>query len=302
MLTLFRDIFVVAQYELSSALRTRLLQVVLLGYGVTMFLGNLIFVEALSTAETQVAQQLGLPTTERPGTLLSHVTESEVVRAMLVDAIGSEGLVSRLIQHPLLAVWAGVVAMLALPIVMLAGTAGSLAGEVQSKSVRFLTLRTERLAIVLGKLLGQFFLAAAAAGVGVGVTVGVGQFLMVEQNPAEVGFSTMLFCGRGLLYALPFGALGLCVSQWVPSRNGARVLAIVTWIGCSILGAWIEFDAPWNLVGRALDMVRWFLPTTGWTSMWSASASELGGAAARIVILTLSWIALGFVRFARRDL
>ena len=302
MLFLCRDIVVVAQYELASALRTRLLQVVLLGYGVVIFLGDWIFVETLKAAENQVAQQLGLPATQRPGTLLSHLTDSEIVQAMLVDAVGSESMVRRLMEHPLLAVWAGVVAMLALPVVMLAGTAGSLAGEVQSKSVRFLTLRTERLAIVLGKLVGQALLSVAAALVGVGVTVAVGQFMMVQQDPAQVGLSTLVFCVRGLLYALPFGAMGLCVSQWVPSRNGARVLAMLTWMGCSVLGAWIEFDAPWNLVGRVLDVVRWFLPTSGWTQMWSGTVSELGGAAARIGVLTLTWVALGFVRFSRRDL
>ena len=41
----------VAKYELARALRTRLVQVVVLGYAVAMLLGDWIFVEALSIAE-----------------------------------------------------------------------------------------------------------------------------------------------------------------------------------------------------------------------------------------------------------
>ena len=150
-----------------------------------------------------MAIHLGLPGTERPGTLLTQVTESETIRDMLAEAIGSDSVVSHLISFPLLSVWSGIVAMFALPIVMLSGTAGSLAGEVQSRSARFLVLRTERLSIVFGKLLGQWLLALAATLVGVGVTVGVGEVLMVAQDPIKIASSAALFTLRGLVYAIP---------------------------------------------------------------------------------------------------
>ncbi len=302
MTTLLRDVLVVAAYELSSALRSRLLQLVLAGYAAAMFLGDWAFVETLQVAETQVAAQLGLPGTERPGTLLAHVTESAVVRDVLAEAVGSDVGLSRLLEWPLLGLWCGVVSMAALPVVLLAGSAGSLAQEVQSRSARYLVLRTERLAIVLGKLGGQAVLGFAAAALGALVTVVVSQVLMVAQDPLGIGVAALAFSLRGLAYALPLGALGLAVSQWVPSLNGARAVALLAWIACAVAGAWIEHAGPGGMAGRCLDLVAWFLPTTGWGDLWSADASVLGLALAHAVIVSLAWLALGLLRFSGRDL
>jgi hypothetical protein len=299
MMLLLRDIFLVAGYELARAARTRLLQVVVLGYAVVVFLADWSFVEALSIAEAQVANTLGLPSTDRPGTLLAHVTNSEMIRPMLVDAIGSESLAAQLFDMPLLGVWAGVISMTALPVVMLAGTAGSLSGEVQSKSIRFLVLRTERLAIVFGKFLGQIGLVAIAGLVGTLVTLGVGQFMMMEQSLPRIATTVLRLLIPGLLFALPFGAMGLCASQWVGNRNGARALAVAALIANGILVAYAEDSSGGDIGQRIATIAAWFSPSSGWTALWEPS---LLPAASRAGIVSLVWVALGFVRFTRRDL
>jgi hypothetical protein len=299
---LVRDIGVVARYELGQALRTRLLQVVLLGYAAAMFAADLSFVSVLRVAESEVAMQLGVPPTEKPGTLLAHVTQSSFVRAALAEAVGSDRLTTRLLDLPLLGVWAGAVATTALPMVLLLGCAGSLAGEVQSRSVRYLVLRTERLAIVLGKFVGQLCLAGLALLVGGVVTAGVGQFWMVGQSPLGLLATSVAIGARGLAVALPFGALGLFVSQWVPSRNGARVLAIVVVLACAIAVALVEEFAGSSLLGVTLRALTWFSPTSGFASVWTDDLGELGAALARLGVLVLAWIAAGFARFATRDL
>ena len=296
------DILVVAAYEMGQSRRTRLLQVMVVTYAATTAAAHWAFVQGLNQAESAAALTMGVPATSRPGTLTEAALESEGLREFLVGVVGSESVLERLASAPLLGLWSGVVAMVLLPLFLLFGTSACVASEVESKSIRFLALRTERLPIVLGKGLGQLGMAAVAALAGVLVTEAVGLLLMVEQPPLRLLLTAFEQALRALVYALPFAGLGLCVSQWIGRAHAARAVGIlallVIVIGDAVLKA---YSSPQPL-GRIADIARLALPGQGWTEMWETDLGALAAGASRLMVVTLAWVALGTLRFDRRDL
>ncbi|GDX83049.1 hypothetical protein LBMAG42_48600 [Deltaproteobacteria bacterium] len=296
------DILVVAAYELAQARRTRLLQVLVLGYAAATGAAHWGFVQGLKEAERSIALAMGVPPTDRPGAMIASVLSSEDLRRFITNLIGSEALLERLATVPVLAIWSGAVAMVLLPVFMLLGTSVSVAAEVENKSIRFLALRTERLPIILGKGLGQLAMASVAALAGVAVTEVAGLTLMVQQPPLGLGLSALEHAARALLYALPFAGLGLCVSQWVGRANPARALGVIALIGVVIANPWLEYQSSTHALGRLADIVRTVLPGQGWTDMWQVNPVTFAVGAAKLLVVTLGWVALGYLRFDRRDL
>lgn len=297
-----RDLVVVAIYEFQQAARTRLLQVGVLAYAGATMAAHAGFVEGLQEAERSVALAMGVPATEKPGALIGAALKSTDLRRFLADLIGSEATLDRLTEAPVLALWSGAVAMVLLPIFVLVGTSTSLSAEVESRSIRFLALRTERLPIVLGKLGGQLLIATLAALSGVVVTELAGLVLMVQQPPLALAAYALLHAGRGLVYALPFAALGLAVSQWVPRANPARLVTMLALLAVLVGHIWLDELTDATVAGRVADLVRVFLPGSGWNDLWSMDAGTFALAAARNVVLTFAWVAVGYARFDRRDL
>ena len=300
--SLAADILVVAAYEMGQARRTRLLQVMVVTYAAATAAAHWVFVQGLNEAERTVAITMGVPATSRPGTLTEAAVQSESMRHFLVEIVGSESVLERLTSTPLLGLWSGVVAMVLLPLFLLFSTSACVASEVETKSIRFLALRTERLPIVLGKGLGQLGMAALAALAGVFVTEAVGLFLMVEQPPLRLALSAGENALRGLVFALPFAGLGLCVSQWIGRAHAARALSIVALLAIIVADFVLEHESSPEPLGRLADIARLALPGQGWTEMWETNVVALGAGAARLMVVTLAWIALGTLRFDRRDL
>jgi ABC-type transport system involved in multi-copper enzyme maturation permease subunit len=297
-----RDVFVVARYEFQQAARTRLLQVGVLAYAAATAAAHYGFVRGLREAERSVASAMGVPPTEKPGALLGAALKSTDLRRFLADLLGSEDVLDRLADVPVLALWSGAVAMVLLPLFVLVGTSTAVSAEVETRSIRFLALRTERLPIVLGKLGGQLSVAMLAAASGVAVTVAVGLTLMVQQPPAGLAWGGAMQAARALVYALPFAAMGLAVSQWVPRANAARLVTMLLLFAVLFGHVWLEAEADATPLGRAADLGRSLLPGFGWVDTWSTEPLPFALAAARAGVLTVGWLGLGYLRFDRRDL
>ena len=297
-----RDVWVVAQYEFQQAARTRLLQVGVLAYAGATAAAHYGFILGLREAEASVALAMGVPATHKPGALVGAALKSTDLRRFFVDLVGSDTLLDRLSEAPVLALWAGVVSMVLLPLFVLVGTSTAVASEVETRSIRFLALRTERLPIVLGKLAGQLLVTLVAALSGVLVTEAVGLILMVQQPPVGLAWHALVHAGRGLVYALPFAAMGLAVSQWGPRANPARLGVMFALVAVLVGHVWLDDATSATPAGRAADLARSFLPGFGWTDLWSVDPLAFGLATARSLTTTFAWLALGYLRFDRRDL
>ncbi len=300
-LRLLRDTGWVAVYEVSEALRTRLFQIAVVVYVGGIGAGNATLILALHRMEAEFAEMLGVPTTRRPGSMLGALQESGRLTEVLSPFVG-EADAARLLDDPILAIWASAVGTLLIPLLLLFTSSGSVATEVQSRSIRYLLVRADRLAIVGGKALGHLLFGVVAVGVGVFVTLLMSQTLMVAVAPGPLVWS---LATRGLLslsYALPALGIGLFASQVVPSPNGARLVAILTYLALPILVSIAdEYTSP-TLPGRLLDLFQLFTWSGLWGRLWSFDLHEMIVAVAHAAAVGLFWFSLGFARFLRRAL
>lgn len=295
------DVLYVAAYELGEAMRTRLLQLVLLGYCGGVAMSNMLFFAALSQAEASLAETMGVPPTERPGALVGELVKNGQLLDLIGPVVGGGG-GSELLQRPVLALWAGAVSMVLLPLVLLFSASGSIAAEVRTRSVRYLLCRTGRLQVGLGKLVGQLLLAAVAGALGALVTWGMGMTLMVGNPPGALALELLNRTARAAIFALPLAGMGLAASQWVSSPNGARFLGGLVALGTLWAGDWLGEHAGPDTLGRLADLGTLLLGEGLWTDLWATDLGSLQAAAARCVALAVAWYALGYAVFARRDL
>lgn len=296
------DVLLVAAYELGEAVRTRLLQLVLLGYCGGIGMANLLFFAMLSEAERTLAESMGVPATERPGAMMAELLKNGRIEEMMGAMVGRGSDIAELLDRPVLALWTGAASMVLLPIVLLFSASGSVAGEVRSRSVRYLLCRTGRLQIGLGKLVGQLLLALVAALLGAAVSWVMGMTLMVGNPPVALAVELLVRTGRAALFALPYAGLGLAASQIVASPNGARFLAGGATLGVLWLGDWLGDHAGPDTLGRLADLGTLLLGGGLWSDLWATDPVSLPTAAARCAGIALAWTALGQAVFARKDL
>ncbi len=291
-----------AVYELGEAVRTRLFQLVLVAYAGGIAASTWVLVELLQSLEASVAGTLGVPATERPGALMEQLRDDEQL-ALIVGGMAGDGAdVTALLQEPVLALWTGAAAMALLPLVLTFSASGSIASEVRSRSVRYLSCRTGRLQIGLGKLAGQLLVAIVAATLGAFVAWALGMILMVGNPPVGLAVALAERTARAVLWALPFAGLGLAASQWVANPNGARVIAGGLLIAMPVAGGLLEDHVGVDLLGRLADLGGLFLATSAWADFWSTDPAVFGGAVLRGVVLAVVYYAAGHAVFTRRDL
>lgn len=296
-----RDLAIVAAYEVGEAVRTRLLQLVILAYAGGIGFATWLFVKIVGEAEKTLAATLGVPATERPGTMMNQLTRGGEVERILGAMIG-ESDATNLLDRPALALWIGAVSMWLLPLVVTFAASGSVATEVRSRSIRYLLCRTGRLQIGLGKLAGQLLLGLVAATIGSCVAFVLGMTLMVGNPPLDLALELANRTLRSALFALPFAGLGLAASQWIASPNGARVVGGGLFVTMPLLSALLTWLSGPGFGGRLADMGLLFLATTGWGDFWSTATGAFGIAALRAVGLATIYTAAGQAVFARRDL
>lgn len=296
------EVWWVARYEVGEGLRTRLFQLALLGYLGGIGVANWILVKILSQMEAGLATTMGLPPTERPGAMMNTLLADGRLNELIAPIVGGTDAATTLLTTPVAALWGGAAAMALLPVLLVFGASGSVAGEVQSRSIRYLACRTGRLQIGLGKLAGQLLLTLLAAALGVVLSVALTLTLMVGNDPVTLFTTLSIRTGWALAYAVPFAALALAASQVVANPNGARFLAAAVLFGMPILANQLDRLAGVDLVGRLCDMAGLFLATSNWVDLWSPDPATAGTAALRGLVLGILYFSVGFWRFNGRDL
>lgn len=299
---LLRDVGWVAIYELGEAMRTRLFQLAILAY-----LGGIGFAVWLLTVilremEAPLAAAMGLPPTDRPGALLNNLLADGSITDLLAPLAGGRAAAERLLGEPIAALWVGGAAMGMLPVVLLFTSGGTVSAELRSRSIRYLACRVDRLAIGLGKLVGQLALGGMAALLGVALAWILAMTLMVDNPPVDLAVGLATRAGWALAYALPWVGLGLAVSQWITNPNAARVVAGGLFVGMHVLAAWLRDKAGLDGMGRLADLGTLFLPPGLWLELWSTEPGAAAMAALRGAALAVVYYAIGHARFVRRDL
>jgi ABC-type transport system involved in multi-copper enzyme maturation permease subunit len=292
-----RDIALVALYEWIRAIRTwRALALVTL-YIVASAGGANIFVEVLGELETALAETLGVPPTAQVGVMLDQLQESDSFRRVIADMTGSTDL-QPVLRHPVLAIFHLWLGLILVPFVGATAAAESISGDLASRAIRYEAVRTGRLELVTGRFLGQALLTGVASVVG---TVGawtIGVLLLYGTDPVDLAMSLVQLSIRAWAYSLAYVGMGIGISQWTANPNLARVLAIV-----GVAATWpFYFQARFGsdeIPGFLADFLLQVLPqgwmTVLWTPQWPLTALVCAA-------MGYTWVGIGYLRFARRDL
>jgi ABC-type transport system involved in multi-copper enzyme maturation permease subunit len=295
-----RDTWLIGSFEVLRAFRTWRALALVLVFMVADAGATAIFVEALSEIEDQIAVTMGVATTEYPGSLMDEVMKSEQLREMVSFLVGGERVATDLLTWPILAICQLWVGLGMLPFLAATASSETIASDMATRTLRYEAARTGRAEIVAGRFLGQCALVGVATLGGLAATWVTAMATMVVDDPVVLATGLVALGGRAFFLGLPFIGLGVAASQLTTSTAWARVLAIV-----GTAGSWIAF---WAL--KAADEPMWvtladvvlpLLPQSYLQGLW-AGGSELAVAAATCAGLACAWTALGFARFAGRDL
>lgn len=294
------DTWLVARFEVLRAVRSWSALALILLYLIANVGGAYLFILALAQAEQSLATELHVATTEWPGALTEQLRKSDQLLEMLETLVGNKATAMALLDSPFLAVfqlWQGFVL-----IPFLASTAASetIAADVRTRAVRFEVMRTGRAELVAGRMLGQIGLSLVATCVALAGVWVLGMTCMVQQDPFGLAWGLWTLGLRAVVFSVPFVGLGIAASELTASPAWARVLALG-----GTAGSWVLYgvasaadEAPWTTLA---DLVLPVLPQTWLEGLWQPGAGLLASTA---VCLGLGVVvaAVGYVRFARRDL
>ncbi|MFT7520003.1 MAG: hypothetical protein ACI9MC_002147 [Kiritimatiellia bacterium] len=296
----FRDVLLVAWFELVRAIRTWQALALVSLYMVVNVGFALLFIGALGVLENQVAGTLGVPATTYPGAMLDQLVADGQLLEPLVAMVGDKDLVETMLTYPLLAIFQLFVGLRMNPFLAAMTAAEAVAVDTRSRSVRFELLRTGRLEWVTGRYLGQVLLNGLAlllASAGVWVA---GMTLMVEQDPVWLATSLLLMALRTWVFCLPFVGLGIACSQVTNSPAWARVMAIggtaVAWVVWGLLQVDVSWRIPW-LWDTVSHLFPWHWLLMLWTHDYRL-AIGLGVC----TLMGLVSMGVGYARFHWRDL
>lgn len=294
------DTALIARFELLRAIRSWTALAVVLMYLIANVGGAYLFIRVLGQLESSLADQLHVATTQWPGSMTEQLRNSKQMMSMLDTLVGSHATAAALIDRPFLAVfqlWQGIVLI---PFLAATTAAESISSDVRTRAIRFEVIRTGRAEVVAGRMLGQIGLCLVATCVSlIGVWI-LGLATMAPQDPLALAWGMVELGLRAVVFAVPFTGLGIAASELTASPAWARVLALggtaSSWVTYWILSAMSE--RPWTYVADTLLPV---MPQSWLQGLWQPAAG-LATSMAACVGLGAVIAALGFVRFARRDL
>lgn len=295
-----RDTAVVARFHLMKAVRTRAAAVLSVALALVHMGGAWVFTEILKAMENSAAEALRVPTTDRPGAMLSVLRDREEFRGLITGMLPDPSLLEWALSLPYLSIGHFWIALGTLPFIAAAAGSEVLSADISNRSLRYEVVRTGRLEVVAGRFLGQallVFLAVLIANTGTWVMAMVA---MVEQ-PAVAQMATLLaFTPRLCAWSLPFLAIGVGASMMTSNPNTARVLA---------LGATVSTFIAWGLLqgreaqslGALRPALELLFPQAHMFALWD---SGLGWVAPSAILLVFAGAILvaAYPLFARRNL
>jgi ABC-type transport system involved in multi-copper enzyme maturation permease subunit len=295
-----RDTAVVARFHLMKSVRTRAAAVLCIALVLVHMGGAWVFTEILKAMENSAAEALRVPTTDRPGAMLSVLRDRDDFRDLITGMLPDPSLLEWALNLPYLSIGHFWIALGTLPFIAAAAGSEVLSADISNRSLRFEVVRTGRLEVVAGRFLGQallVFLAILVANTGTWVMAMVA---MVEQ-PAVAQMATLLaFTPRLCAWALPFLGLGIGASMLTANPNTARVLALSGTVATFIAWGFLQGSKAESLgaLRPALDLL---FPQSQMLALWDAGFGWVAPAAI-LVVFGVAVTVAAFPLFARRNL
>lgn len=278
-----RDIAIIARFEMTRHLRSR--------HGIVAGLILVGFCGFGSYRLAEFADQIAALGRDL-GPALSMITGLiETLTGLPAVAIGK-----LLDEHPPVLVALFALVMTLMPFLCLTLAYDQTATDIETRHVRYLLFRADRLSIYLGKSLGALGIIGAAIGVALLV---VGTFLGLRSNSLE-GVSGVVYLVRIWLttvaYAIPFVALLGLMSALVGRPRRTLSFTVLYWIAVSTAAGLLGF------ADEGFHKLRYLFPTVGSFNLMLDDASDMNTTVLYLLCFTLVAGGLGAWRFRSRDL
>ncbi len=292
----WRKLWIVAQFELAEALRSRLVIVILGLYGMGAALGAFLFTKALGAAEDMARSAL-------LANMSAHQVPDDLVRREAVPRLIS-GLVSdpelrqELSRIDPLALFYGFMALQLVALLVLVTSGGAHATDLSRGATRFVLTRCDRWSWSVGKLLGHAGLLAVGLTLGALVTslVAFGQ----ERGDAANVLWLLRAAFRAWVYGLAYLGIYSAIALTVRVPGRARALSIV-----ALIGLWIAYSSTQSswLGARvpAVEQLGWLFPAHYKLLLWSPNWLESLPAVFALLAIGGAAFALGNWLFGRGD-
>lgn len=183
-----------------------------------------------------------------------------------------------------------------LPFLVPLGAFNQTAGDIGSRGIRYLLLRTERDNLFLGRFIATAIFTTAVMVISIAaIALYVG--LKLRLYPAG---DVIVWSLHGALavsvVALPYVAL----SAWISARNESAMLSLV--VITLIVGGVLLLSFVGSKTAEAVSYVKWLLPWGVQNQLLAPSLGRVAGAALACFGYTAIFLYLGHRTFSRRDL
>lgn len=231
----FKEVAVVARYELADAVRSRRAAVVIVLYMTGAVVAMNGFISILHRLEEQIARTLGISVLESAGAVTDSLWRSVHFRNMIIGLVGDRDIAMDLLDIPPIALMFGWLAFTFTPMLVMLTTSARIADEIGSGSVRYSLQRCSRATWSLGKFAGQaglVVLALLLSAISAWVVARIRLDIMDSWATAQ---AFMIFAGKAWIYSFAFIGLATGVSQMSrPANRCTRQRSwSVVWAGCA---------------------------------------------------------------------
>jgi ABC-type transport system involved in multi-copper enzyme maturation permease subunit len=336
--TPFRDIFLVAGFELREMRRSRRLLLAGALYMLVAAFGSYTFVDFLARVQplTNMADnarnqeqysQYGPPSANRPPPTPTSVPATAPAtpagdstapsqgklfqrgspfRGLLRGAVTGQAAQDFLLSQPPIVLFHMLVSLAILPLVTMLTSSESISQEHQSRGVRFIALRTGRAEFVLGKVVGQGFTIALLTLLGGFVCVSMAAWKLQDFAFWPTLYALLLFWPRIVVYCVAFLGLASLCSMNSSTPVASRIFSIVALASLLYLNSlclvYLTGLDPAGAEAHLLKALDFLIPYSHEYDLWYPELATYGGAMAALVFIGLFFTAIGLIFYRKRDL
>lgn len=290
-----RETLVIAEQDLAHALRTVKAVVFLAIYALLTIGAGLIVIWLLNQIEAQVSQATaGMAV----GPDQMAAARDAAYVGLMQWFVGDAETAKYLAEVPVIVLFFFWASWTWLPLLIAVMSFDQISGEVQNRSIRYVTLRARRGSLVAGKLLSNMVLLVA-------LTVATNLIILgfaawsVEDLPLGKAFFDLV---HFWLLLLPYGFTWLALMSWISSSVRASFLALILGIAALLLIKILAFtfSAAGGYVSW-LPQLKWIFPTSYQGLLLSHRATQQLLGAGALTAFGLLFSGLSWLTLARRD-
>lgn len=291
-----RDVWLIGWFDVREALRSRRALTLVGLYLFVSTLSAFSFVRAVEAVESKLAALSAEAGGAQAGAVLSLAKSEGYRRVLEVLTLGDGKQAAYLASLPPMGLFVILVMLTMSPWLLALTAADQVAADLHFRTVRFVVLRTSRLAFVLGKLWAQVLLLSVVTVAALVPSLLLGMHYLRSFDAAATLRFLAGMAPALLGYAFAFLGLTSLSSQLSSTPGRARALTLGLFVGLWLLSLKTpSFDSP---LGMLAYLSPWQLKMALLTDDWS----QRGLSIALCLLSGGAFTGLGYLMFRRRDL